>query len=95
MVADISTIVQQLAKRRADLRMTQRSVANLAGITQSYLSAIEKGKIDTRLSTLQDIARALNTELVPVPTEKLDAVQSLIGHGPPPNERRLFSVESD
>lgn len=95
MVVAISPILKHLARRRADLGMTQRSVASLAGITQSYLSAIEKGKVDARLGTLQDIARALRTELVLVPAEALAPVQSIIGQRRPPNERRLFSVEPD
>jgi predicted transcriptional regulator len=95
MIGDISTIPGLLGQRRADLGLTQHSVASLAGITQSYLSAVETGKVDARLSTLQDIARALRAELVLVPAEALAAVTSIIGQGSPPHERRLFNIEAD
>lgn len=95
MIARLPTILERIAERRSHLKMTQHSVAKLAGITQSYLSAVEKGNIDVRLSTLQDIARALGLELVLVPAEALDSVQSIVGQGSPRNERRLFSLEPD
>jgi len=95
MEVTISPIWEFLKRRRTELGMTQHSVANLAGITQSHLSALELGKLDTRLSTLQDIARALRSDLVIVPTEALSTVQSIIGQEPSPSERRLFRVEPD
>lgn len=91
----ITTISGQLSNRRAELGLTQGGVSSRAGVTQSYLSAIERGKIDVRLSTLQDVARALQLELVLVPTEELASVQAILGLAPPPQNKRLFSVEPD
>jgi predicted transcriptional regulator len=94
-IASITSIPERLAKRRRELKMTQTAIASLAGITQSYLSAIERGKIDARLSTLQDIARALKSEFVFIPNEALSTVKSIIGNQSQSEKQRLFSTELD
>ena len=43
--------------------MTQKELARLTGITQSYISAIEKGKYDGGVNTLQKIAHALDVSI--------------------------------
>jgi predicted transcriptional regulator len=91
--ADISTIVGVLSHRRVLLGLTQKEVAAQAGITQSYLSAVERGKLDVRLSTLQDIARALHSDIAVVPLEVLPVVQGMLGHNA--GERRLFNADAD
>jgi len=93
MIVSISSIPERLAKRRSELKMTQTAIASLAGITQSYLSAVERGKIDARLSTLQDIARALKSEFVLIPNEALPTVKSIIGNQTLSEKQRLFSTE--
>jgi transcriptional regulator with XRE-family HTH domain len=62
---------------------------------QNNYSKIEKGKTDPRLSTLQEIARALALEVVLVPSELVDTVNALAGRAHPPEERPLFSAEPD
>ena len=89
------TIPKTLLRRRKELGLTQHAVAGLAGITQSHLSMIERDDSDPRLSTLQDIARALRSELVLVPSETLPGVQSIVGTAPPPDQRPLFAIEPD
>jgi predicted DNA-binding mobile mystery protein A len=44
---------------RTYLRMTQAELANRANITQANLAAIESGKVDPRVSTLQRIYQGL------------------------------------
>jgi predicted transcriptional regulator len=94
MLAKEVSIAAELGRRRCALGASQASVASLAGLSQSHLSAIEKGKLDPRLSTVQDVARALRAELVLVPEDLLPAVRSLIG-SPLESERRLFNAEPD
>ena len=92
---NIISIYDSLAKRRSDLKLTQAEVAQRAGIPQTRLSLIEKGRTDVRVSTLQEIARALGLEPTLVPNEALPTVQALIGQGPPTDKRRLFEIEPD
>jgi len=58
--------------------LSQRAVASLADLTQSRYSAIELGKIDPRASTLVEIARALDLELMLVPKEVVPVVESVL-----------------
>jgi transcriptional regulator with XRE-family HTH domain len=45
---------------RTQKNMKQAGLANLAGISVSYLSLLEQGKRDPNISTVQNIAKALN-----------------------------------
>ena len=49
--------------RRA-LRMTQAQLAKRAGMPQSHLAVIEKGRVDVKLATLRKIFKALQGDLV-------------------------------
>ena len=61
---------------RTYLRMTQAELAKRANITQANLAAIESGKTDPRLSTLQRIYNGLscNLHFEPRPQKPLDEV---------------------
>lgn len=63
-------ILLQVIKRRKELGLTQKDVAQRAGTHQSSVSRIESGEHDIRLSTLIQVAEALETgvdiRLVPV-----------------------------
>ena len=87
--------IEGLIRRRQALGLSQHAVADRAGLTQTYLSKIERGKVDPRLSTLQDIARAESMELVLVPQDLVASIRAQLGHGPQPEERRLFTAEPD
>ncbi|MBS1779347.1 MAG: helix-turn-helix transcriptional regulator [Bacteroidetes bacterium] len=77
---DIGSTIELLRKRK---NISQKSLADLAGITQSYLSQIEGNKKDPNMKTLQDISNALEIPLPflllnsisidDVPTQKQDA----------------------
>ena len=60
-----SYISQDLARniriRRAELAITQEEVALRTGLTQAYLSGIEREKRNVTLDNIQKIALALET----------------------------------
>jgi HTH-type transcriptional regulator, competence development regulator len=58
------TLGQRIRGLRKQKSLTQRQLAELAGIDFSYLSKIESGKLEHTPSvrTLQDIARALGVD---------------------------------
>jgi transcriptional regulator with XRE-family HTH domain len=93
MVGNYSPIFGSLRARRTDLKLSQSEVASRAGITQAYLSKIEQGKIEPRLHTLEDLARALSLELMLVPLELSPTVQSLLQSGNAP--QALFAAEPE
>jgi transcriptional regulator with XRE-family HTH domain len=54
----------EIARRRADLRLSQRELAELWGTTQSAVARLEAGRRAARLDTLLRVANALDCELV-------------------------------
>lgn len=44
---------------RAQTKLTQAKLAELAGVTQAYIAKIEAGEADPRVSTLEKISKAL------------------------------------
>jgi HTH-type transcriptional regulator / antitoxin HipB len=67
----------QLKRAREGKGMSQRALANRIGIPQGHLSRIESGSVDLQTSTLIQIARALDLELVLIPRRVLPAVAAL------------------
>jgi transcriptional regulator with XRE-family HTH domain len=76
-----SYAVMELARTLRDARiargLSQRELAARAGLGQNRLALIETGGVDLRTSTLAQLARALDLELVLTPRRVLPAVQSL------------------
>lgn len=70
-----------LKKARLDKGLSQRALSTAAGIPQSHISKIETGAVDLRLSSLIDLARALDLELVLIPRSHVPAVRSLVRMG--------------
>jgi transcriptional regulator with XRE-family HTH domain len=81
-----SYAVKQLAQTLRDARiargLTQRELAAHAGLGQNRLALIETGEVDLRTSTLVQLARALDLELIVAPLRVLPAVRSLIAGQP-------------
>jgi len=62
---------------RMDKALSQRALSEKVGIPQGHLSKIENGQVDPRLSSIIEIARALDYEIAFVPRALLPAIQSL------------------
>ncbi|MBI3678027.1 MAG: helix-turn-helix transcriptional regulator [Proteobacteria bacterium] len=57
--------------------LSQRELSGRIGLPQAQISRIENGTVDPRLSSLIEIARALDLELVFVPRAIVPAVEAL------------------
>lgn len=75
---DTSEIIETLRNVRQTKGLSQKELSNRAGIPQSHLSKIESGTVDIQLSSLVQIARALDLELKLVPRKALSAVESIV-----------------
>src|SRR5215470_8330648 len=53
----------RLRALREDMNLSQRDVANLAGMSAPQLSKIESGSFDLRVSTVQSLLRAMGASL--------------------------------
>jgi len=74
----ITHIIDKLKAERKAKGLSQRNLSKLAGVPQSHISKIESGAVDLRLSSLIQLARALNLEMVLVPRKVLPAVKSIV-----------------
>ncbi|MBQ9043320.1 MAG: helix-turn-helix transcriptional regulator [Eggerthellaceae bacterium] len=59
----IHQIIGQNVKRiRREQGLSKTTLARMAGITRQFLTSIEKGASDMKVSVLQDLADVLNVE---------------------------------
>lgn len=54
-----------LRKRRQELKLTQRDVAERIGREQTYIARVERGKADIQLSSFFRIATVLGIQFIP------------------------------
>jgi len=54
---------EEIRNLRVRAGLTQKKLAELAGVTQAYIAKIEKGQADPKLSTLQRILHAIESEI--------------------------------
>ena len=74
----LSHLIAALRRVRMDHDMTQTELAKLLQLPQSYVSELEAGARDPRLSTLLEWSRALNFEVMLVPKELALAVGEIV-----------------
>lgn len=57
---------------------SQRALSARTGLPQAQISKIENANVDLRLSSLVELARALDLELMLVPRQAVPAVQAVV-----------------
>jgi transcriptional regulator with XRE-family HTH domain len=77
-------IVKALKAARERKGLSQRALAEKAGVLQTQISRIENGATDFRLSTLVALVSALELELALVPRKAVAAVLSVVKASEPP-----------
>ena len=78
MKLSITHIAEKLKATREAKAISQRELSQLVGLPQSHISKIESGAVDLRLSSLIELARVLDLELMLVPRKLLPAVNSIV-----------------
>jgi transcriptional regulator with XRE-family HTH domain len=71
-------IFDALKSAREAKGLSQRAVSARTGVPQSHISKIESGGADIRLSSLIELARALDLELKLVPRKAVPAVNNVV-----------------
>lgn len=74
----IDKIAATLKTARAAKGLSQRALAERAGVPQSHISKIESGGVDLRVSSLVELSRALDLEVTLVPRKTVPAVKSIV-----------------
>jgi DNA-binding XRE family transcriptional regulator len=62
-VPEISNLGRSFAARRIELRLTQQTVADLAGVSRYSVQALERGSGGIKLASVVDIADVLGLRL--------------------------------
>lgn len=78
MSAGIADIAASIKQARKDKGLTQRELGKRVGLPQSHISKIEGGTVDVQLSSLVEIARALDLEVKLVPRKALPAIEGTV-----------------
>ena len=78
MPAPISELVIKLQEARAAKGWTQRELSQRSGLPQAHISRIENGAVEPKLSTLLELSRLLDLELMLVPRQALTAVEVVL-----------------
>ena len=73
----VENIAQELKAARNKKGLSQRELGAKVGVPQSHISKIENGAVDLKTSSLIELARALDLELMLVPRALIPAVQGL------------------
>ena len=77
----MNEVIKTLKSIRIEKKLKQSELGSKLGLPQSHISKIEQGTTDPRLSTVTDMARLLDQELVLVPRAMLPAIRALIKGG--------------
>ena len=72
------TIFEQLQQRRGQLGKTLQNLASLTAMSVPQVSNALSGKVDSRLSTLEALADAMDARLVLIPKHLLPEVSRLL-----------------
>lgn len=59
----MDSLAKRLKQLRADKGMTQRQLAEGAGLSLAYIGRLEIGRYDPQLSTLRRLAKALKCKV--------------------------------
>lgn len=78
MSAGLDDIASAIRAARKAKGFTQQELGQRVGLPQSHVSRIENGAVDLQLSSLAEIARALNLEVRLVPRKALPAIDGLL-----------------
>ena len=70
----IATRIREARKKK---RLSQRELGKKIGIAQAHISKIERALVDLKTSTLIEIARALDLEIMLVSRELAPSVRAL------------------
>ncbi len=78
-----------------DRGLSQQDLARKLGLHQRQISDLERASMDPRLSTVQNVARALDFELLLVPRHLIPAIEGLQRVGNESPKRPMYALSDD
>lgn len=80
---------------RLSRKLSQTDLARKLGLRQRQISDLERATIDSRLSTIQNVARALDLEVMLIPRHLISAVEALMRAGSDVGKQPLYTLTDD
>ena len=77
MIYIVEYLTTALKKAREDKQLSQRALSRKVGMPQAQISKIENATVDLKTSSLIELARSLDLEVMLVPRKYMPAVKSL------------------
>ena len=78
MLFKIEHITRTLKQAREKKKLSQRVLGQKVGLPQSHISHIEHNTVDLKTSSLIELARVLDLELMLIPRSMLNTVKGLL-----------------
>lgn len=75
--------------------MKQSELGQKLGLPQSHISTIENGATDPRLSTVEDMARLLDQELMLIPRELVQVIRAMLRSETESNNQRRWMPDEE
>ncbi|BDT66672.1 hypothetical protein os1_08350 [Comamonadaceae bacterium OS-1] len=72
------SLITELVSSRKRLQLTQADVARAAGLSRMTVQRIEAGEIDPRLTTVLEMSRVLQLDVVAVPAPLRQEVEAFV-----------------
>jgi len=74
----MDSLFSTLTKARKALKLSQADLSQKLGIQQGHISRVEQGKVDIRLSNLQEWARILGLEVILIPKQLQPMIHQML-----------------
>jgi transcriptional regulator with XRE-family HTH domain len=87
------TLTELFRRARRKRGLSQVKLAAKLGLRQSQISDLERAAVDSRLSTVRDVARALDLELMLIPRTLIPTVEGLLRGARETLRRPLYSLD--
>src|ERR1700674_947444 len=81
-----------LREARLSRHLSQQELARKLGLRQRQISDLERAAMDPRLSTILNVARALDLELMLIPRQLISAVEGLQRAGTDAAKRPKYAL---
>lgn len=94
----MASVGDSLRQARTSQGLSQTDLAAKLGIRQRQISDLERAANDPRLSTIQNVARALDLEVMLVPRHLITVIEGMQRSAAPTaaaRERAMYSLESE
>ena len=81
MLDSIAHLADYLKKARQEKKWSQRELSIKTKVPQGHISKIENGTVDLQTSSLIEISRALDLELMLIPRSLVPTIKFLLNSG--------------